>query len=120
MPKSYGDYPLIQQVVVNLLSNSIKFTRNKDKAVIETGSLTKDNEIIYYVKDNGAGFDMNYMNKLFGVFQRLHSEKEFEGTGVGLAIANRIISKHTGKIWAESREDEGTVFYFTIPLKKII
>jgi len=105
----------MRQVWFNLISNAIKYTGHKDKAVIEIGSLKKDADTIYYVKDNGAGFDMQYYNKLFGVFQRLHSVKDFDGTGVGLAIVHRIISKHGGTIWAEAKPNDGATFYFSLP-----
>ena len=114
MPLSFADSTTIKQVWINLISNSIKYSKRKEKIIIEIGSEIKGDEIIYYIKDNGAGFDMRYANKLFGVFQRLHSEEEFEGTGVGLAIVQRIISKHGGRIWAEGKENEGATFYFTL------
>jgi PAS domain S-box-containing protein len=104
----------IKQVWCNLISNAIKYSKFKEKAIIEISSETKEDEIIYSIKDNGAGFDMRYANKLFGVFQRLHSEKEFEGTGVGLAIVQRIISKHGGSVWAESILNEESTFFFTL------
>ena len=115
LPSSNGDEILIRQVVVNILSNAIKFSRNRDKAIIEVGYNNQNGEEVYYVKDNGAGFDMKYYNKLFGVFQRLHRQEEFEGTGVGLALVHRIIQRHGGRVWAEGKVDEGATFYFTLP-----
>lgn len=110
-----GDQALVKQVWVNLISNAIKYSGKKPQTIIEIGSYTEESYNVYYVKDNGIGFDMRYYDKLFGVFQRLHSQEEFEGTGVGLAITHRIILKHHGKIWAESKVNEGTTFYFTLP-----
>ena len=98
LPDVCADRSALAQVMTNLLSNAIKFTVNRDQALIEVGGNTKDNETIYYVRDNGAGFDMQYVDKLFGVFQRLHGMDEFEGTGIGLAIVKRIISKHGGRL----------------------
>ncbi len=115
LPQAEGDLALLKQAIINLLSNAIKFTRIRQQAVIEIGSVRINNENVYYVKDNGVGFDMKYKDKLFGVFQRLHTDEEFEGTGVGLAIVQRVFHKHNGKIWAESTLNEGTTFYFTIP-----
>jgi len=115
LPKAIADSNTMRQVWFNLISNAIKYTGHKDKAVIEIGSLTKDDRTVYYVKDNGAGFDMQYYNKLFGVFQRLHSVKDFDGTGVGLAIVQRIIAKHGGTIWAEAKPNNGATFYFSLP-----
>jgi PAS domain S-box-containing protein len=112
-----GDPTLLHQVWTNLISNAIKYSSKKEKPEVEIGSKKSDEEIIYYVKDNGAGFDMKYIEKLFNVFQRLHSPSEFEGTGVGLAIVYRIITKHGGKVWAEAKINEGATFYFTIPSK---
>lgn len=109
------DSSLIKQVWINLVSNAIKYSSQKPKQFIEIGSTNNNGEIIYYVKDNGAGFDMKYYNKLFGIFQRLHSSMEFEGTGVGLAIVNRIVKRHSGKVWAESTLGEGATFYFSLP-----
>jgi light-regulated signal transduction histidine kinase (bacteriophytochrome) len=110
-----GDSLVLKQAWTNIISNAIKYSRLKENAIIEIGSSEKGREIIYYVKDNGAGFDMRFANKLFGVFQRLHSEEQFEGTGVGLAIVHRIISKHGGKVWAEGKVNEGATFYFSLP-----
>lgn len=114
---AFCDQALVYQVWTNLISNAIKYSSNKQKPLIEIGSnLAHDGSYTtYYVKDNGAGFNMKYANKLFGVFQRLHSDTEFEGTGVGLAIVYRIITKHGGRIWAESEEQVGSTFYFTLP-----
>ncbi|HMH21175.1 MAG TPA: PAS domain S-box protein [Puia sp.] len=114
-----GDRVAMKQVWTNLISNAVKFSAFKERPVIEIGSQTEGNEVIYYIKDNGAGFDMRYANKLFGVFQRLHSNVRFEGTGVGLAIVHRIITKHGGKVWAEARVNEGAEFYFSLPINSI-
>lgn len=113
---AYGDQGLIKQVWINLISNAVKYSRNKPQAFIEIGSYTEDNEVVYYVRDNGAGFDMRYYQKLFGVFQRLHSDRQFEGTGIGLAIVQKIILRHQGSVWAESTIDEGSCFYFSLPI----
>jgi PAS domain S-box-containing protein len=118
LPEAKGDSSLIRQVWVNLLANAIKFTSKKDNAVIEIGGKTTKGELIYYVRDNGAGFEMEYSNKLFGVFQRLHSEGEFSGTGVGLAIVQRIIRRHDGHVWAEGEVEKGATFYFALPRKE--
>ena len=115
LANSKGDRNLITQVFINLISNAFKYTGKEAVAQIEIGSYTKDAHEVYYIKDNGVGFDMRYYENLFGVFQRLHSNNEFEGTGVGLAIIHRIIVKHAGKVWAEAKVDEGACFYFSLP-----
>lgn len=116
IPDIHADYNLLKQVLVNLISNAVKYSSKIENPSIHVGSFKQNNQIVYFVKDNGAGFDMEYMDKLFGVFQRLHSNKEFEGTGVGLAIVKRIIEKHGGTIWAEAKVNEGATFYFSLPL----
>jgi PAS domain S-box-containing protein len=109
------DQLLIRQVWINLISNAIKYSRKKESPKIEIGSYEKGNQTVYYVKDNGAGFDMKFAAKLFGVFIRLHDRSEFDGTGVGLALVHRIVTKHGGKVWANGKVDEGAVFYFSLP-----
>jgi signal transduction histidine kinase len=113
---SQADRSLIKQVCVNLISNAIKYSSKRKSPSIVIGSEDKNDEIVYFVKDNGVGFDMTFVDKLFNVFQRLHSLKEFEGTGIGLALVNRIIQKHHGKVWAEGKENEGATFYFSLPV----
>jgi PAS domain S-box-containing protein len=115
LPPARGDESLIKQVWINLLSNAIKYSKNKKRSIIEIGASTENNLVIYYVKDNGAGFNMEYYNKLFGVFSRLHSQEEFDGTGVGLAIVQKIIHRHKGTVWANSTLNEGACFYFSLP-----
>lgn len=112
---SFADYALLSQVWMKLLSNAIKFSSKKEAPFIEVGSYTTDTHIVYFIKDNGAGFDMAYADKLFGVFQRLHKPAEFEGTGIGLALVQRIVSKHGGTVWAEATVNEGATFYFSLP-----
>ncbi len=118
LPPAYGDEGLIRQVFFNLLFNATKFTRFKENAIIEAVGYAEGTENVYYVKDNGVGFDMKYADKLFGAFQRLHSGEEFEGTGIGLATVQRIIHRHGGRIWAEGKVNEGATFYFTLPKKE--
>jgi hypothetical protein len=115
IPDTVGDPQLLKQVWVNLLANAVKYTRPRDPAKIEIGAEESDNEIIYYVKDNGVGFNMQYADRLFGVFQRLHTEKDFEGTGVGLANVRRIVQRHGGRTWAEGSEGHGATVYFSLP-----
>lgn len=110
-----GDYNLVHQVMFNLISNAIKYSSKKEQPVVKISSEKKGSEVTFSITDNGAGFDMQFANKLFGVFQRLHTENEFEGTGIGLAIIHRIIAKHGGQVWAEGKVDEGATFYFTLP-----
>jgi len=118
LPLALGDLGMLRQVFANLLGNAVKFTRNQPDPVIEVGGSSAGGEMAYYVKDNGVGFDEKYGHKLFGVFQRLHSEEEFEGTGVGLALVQRVIHRHGGKIWAQGKPNQGAIFNFTLPIRK--
>src|SRR5690606_6648978 len=115
LPRAVADRALLEQVWVNLLSNAIKFSSKKEQPVVEVGGITEEREHVYYVRDNGAGFDPRYQSKLFGVFQRLHDGSEFPGTGVGLALVQRIVLRHGGRVWAEGKPDEGATFHFTLP-----
>jgi len=115
IPDAMADKDMMSVVWTNLISNAIKFTGKKDKPKIEIGSKMDNDVITYYQKDNGAGFDMKYVDKLFGVFQRLHSTEDFDGTGVGLANVKRVVERHGGKVWAEGKVDEGATFYFSLP-----
>lgn len=119
LPPCRGDRALLKQVWANLLSNALKYSRRRDAAVVEIGCVSKKGEAVYFVRDNGTGFDMKYAAKLFGVFQRLHRAEDFEGTGVGLAIVQRVVHRHGGRIWAEAEVDRGAVFYFTLEGAKL-
>ena len=118
LQNTFGDYGLINQLFVNLVSNAIKFSSNKSESIIIIGSEIKEDKEVIFIRDNGVGFDMKYVDKIFEVFQRLHTPEEFDGTGVGLAIVRQIIYKHNGAIWAESKVNKGTTIYFTLNLPK--
>ena len=118
LPRINGDPSLLRQVFINLLSNALKYTRNKKITIIEIDFTEEHDNYIIFIKDNGIGFNSKYKDKLFGVFQRLHSDKEFEGTGIGLAIVKRIINRHNGKVWAEGKINKGATFYLSLPYDK--
>ncbi len=118
LPNAWADRVLLRQVWINLLSNAIKFSSVNAEPIVEIGGHIIDKENNYYIKDNGAGFDMQYYDKLFSVFQRLHRPEDFPGTGIGLAIVNRVITRHGGRVWAEGKVNEGATFYFTLPGEK--
>jgi light-regulated signal transduction histidine kinase (bacteriophytochrome) len=115
LPQANGDRALLRQVWVNLVSNAVKYSGKRERPEVQIGSRSDGEQVIYWVRDNGAGFDMRYADKLFGVFQRLHRAEEFPGTGVGLAIVQRVIARHGGRVWAESKVGEGACFYFALP-----
>ena len=115
LPAINGDTNMMHQVWVNLISNAIKFSSKRKQAIISVSSKIEQEKTTYFIKDNGAGFDMKYADKVFGVFHRLHNEREFEGTGVGLALVRRIIQRHGGNIWAEGEVDIGATLYFSMP-----
>ncbi|MEO6789141.1 MAG: ATP-binding protein, partial [Chthoniobacteraceae bacterium] len=114
LPPCSGDSALLKQVWVNLISNAIKYSTNRKPAVIEIGCTQEQSGNVYFIRDNGTGFDMRYADKLFGVFQRLHRAEDYEGTGVGLAIVQRVVHRHGGRVWAEAEVDRGATFYFTL------
>jgi PAS domain S-box-containing protein len=115
LPPAFGDSTMLRQVFTNLLSNAIKFSRTREVPIIRVDATVEGSEIVYSVMDNGVGFDMRYADKLFGVFHRLHGVGEFEGSGIGLAIVKRIITRHGGRVWVESKVDSGSTFYFSLP-----
>jgi len=115
LPQAVGDRPMIAQVIENLLSNAVKFSGNVVKPVITVGSVEGGKDSIYFVKDNGIGFDMKYVGAIFDAFERLHSSNDFEGTGLGLAIVEQIVTKHGGRVWADSKQGKGSTFYFSLP-----
>jgi light-regulated signal transduction histidine kinase (bacteriophytochrome) len=114
LPACMADPALLEQVYVNLLSNAIKFTRDRDHAVIEVGARVDGHQTVYTVADNGVGFDPRYADKLFAVFQRLHAGEDYEGTGVGLALVQRIVQRHGGRVWADLGSEGGAAFHFTL------
>ena len=115
LPNIYADKVLMKQAITNILSNAFKFTRGREQARITVGSTLTEDAYVFYIRDNGTGFDMNYSSKLFGIFQRLHTSDEYEGTGIGLVTIKNIIEKHGGKVWLEGEVGVGATIYFSIP-----
>jgi light-regulated signal transduction histidine kinase (bacteriophytochrome) len=115
LPAAHGDQRLLEQVWTNLLSNAVKFSSKSENPIIEVGGIADTDEYVYFVRDNGAGFDPKYADRLFGVFQRLHDEGEFPGTGVGLALVHKIVTRHGGRVWGDGKPGDGATFYFTLP-----
>jgi light-regulated signal transduction histidine kinase (bacteriophytochrome) len=114
LPVCQGDASLLRQVFINLLSNALKYTRQREETRIEISYQNTEGVNVYWIRDNGVGFDTRYADNLFGVFQRLHRAEDYEGTGVGLALVQRIVHRHGGRVWAESAPDQGATFYFTL------
>ncbi len=117
MPVGYGDRSLLKQVWANLMQNALKYSSKRDRPRVDIGGRAEGAETVYWVRDNGVGFDMKYYDKLFGVFQRLHGADEFPGTGIGLAIVQRVVARHGGRVWGEGKAGEGAAFYFALPLE---
>jgi light-regulated signal transduction histidine kinase (bacteriophytochrome) len=117
LPMVVGDQTMLRQALSNLIDNALKFSARRAQPEVKIGAEIRNGETVFHVRDNGAGFDMRYAGRLFGVFQRMHSATEFPGTGVGLAVVKRIVDRHKGRIWAEAVPDQGACFYFTLPLR---